>query len=365
MGLESIIEDVKVDHYLIKLPKVLEDSMHGQMSGFEVITTRISDSDGACGVGYTYTCGVNGGAIANILHREMGPKILKQDATKIEAIWKDLWWTFHYGGRGGPTVLALSAVDIALWDLKAKKANLPLWQLLGGFDPKVPCYAGGIDLDLSPKELVDQTHQNMANGHRSIKMKVGREKLNEDVEKIDAMRAEFGFDLPLMVDANMKFTVDQAIRAANEFRKFDLVWFEEPIPPDDLAGHRRILREGGIPIATGENFRSLWEFKAAVDTGGVSFLEPDVTNCGGITPFMKIAHLAEAHHLPVTSHGAHDLTVHLLAACPNRSYLEAHGFGLENYIENPLVITEGYVNAPDRIGHGINFNWDKLEKTRV
>ena len=365
MGLVSIIEDVKVDHYLIKLPKVLEDSMHGQMSGFEVITTQIIDSEGVCGVGYTYTCGVNGGAIANILHREMTPQLLKQDATKIEAIWRELWWTFHYGGRGGPTVLALSAIDIALWDIKAKRANLPLWQLLGGFDPKVPCYAGGIDLDLSPKELVDQTHQNLAKGHRAIKMKVGRDKLSEDEEKIQAMRAEFGFDLPLMVDANMKFSVDEAIRAAKKFKRFDLVWFEEPIPPDDLAGHRRILCEGGIPVATGENFRSLWEFKAAVDTGGVSFLEPDVTNCGGITPFMKIAHLAEAHHLPVTSHGAHDLTVHLLAACPNRSYLEAHGFGLENYIENPLVITEGFANAPDRIGHGINFNWDKLEKTRV
>ncbi len=365
MGTESIIEDIKVGHYLIKLPKVLEDSMHGQMAGFEVITVQLTDADNFSGVGYTYTCGVNGGAIANILQREMAPHILQQDATKIEAIWKNLWWTFHYGGRGGPTVLAQSAIDIALWDLKAKRANLPLWQLLGGYDPKVPCYAGGIDLDLTPKELVEQTHQNIANGHRAIKMKVGREQLSEDVAKLEAMRAEFGFEMPLMVDANMKYTVDEAIRAANEFKRFDLVWFEEPIPPDDLAGHYRVLSEGGIPIATGENFRTLWEFKSAVDTGGVSFLEPDVTNCGGITPFMKIAHLAEAHHLPVTSHGAHDITVHLLAACPNRSYLEAHGFGLENYIEHPLIISEGLASVSERVGHGINFDWEKLESTRV
>ena len=365
MGIESIIEEIKVGHYLIKLPKVLEDSMHGQMAGFEVITVQITDSDGASGVGYTYTCGVNGGAIANILQREMTPQLLKQDATKIEAIWKDLWWKFHYGGRGGPTVFAQSAVDIALWDLKAKKAKLPLWRLLGGYDPKVPCYAGGIDLDLSPQELVEQTHQNIAKGHRTIKMKVGREKLGEDLAKLEAMRDEFGFELPLMVDANMKYNVDEAIHAAKKFEHYDLIWFEEPIPPDDLAGLRRVLSEGGIPIATGENFRTLWEFKAAVDTGGVSYLEPDVTNCGGITPFMKIAHLAEAHHLPVTSHGAHDITVHLLAACPNRSYLEAHGFGLENYIDNPIAITEGFATATDQVGHGINFDWDKLASTQV
>ena len=354
------IDRVIADHYLIPLPRVLEDSMHGAMSGFEVVTARVTDADGAEGVGYTFTCGVNGGAIADILGREMAPRVQGRDADLIEAIWKDMWWAFHYAGRGGPTVLALSALDMALWDLKARRAGLPLWRLLGGFDPKVPCYAGGIDLDLTAAELIEQTHANIANGHRAIKMKVGRDRLSEDVAKIAAMREAFGPDMSLMVDANMKYTVDQAVRAARAFQPFDLTWFEEPIPPDDPAGHMRILRDGGIPIASGENLRSLWDFRTAIE-GGVTFPEPDVTNCGGITPFMKIAHLAEAYHLPVTSHGAHDITVHLLAACPNRSYLEAHGFGLENYVENPLIIQDGYAIAPERPGHGVAFDWDRLE----
>ena len=227
------------------------------------------------------------------------------------------------------------------------------------------CYAGGIDLDLTASELIAQTHDNWAKGHRAIKMKVGRDRLSEDVAKIKAMRAEFGDDLPLMVDANMKYTVAGAVRAARAFAPFDLVWFEEPIPPDDPAGHARVQAEGGIPVATGENLRSVWDFKTAIDSGGVSFPEPDVTNCGGVTPFMKIARLAEAHHLPVTSHGAHDITVHLLAACPNRSYLEAHGFGLENYVETPLQIIDGQAIAPDSPGHGVAFDWDRLESLRV
>ena len=139
-------------------------------------------------------------------------------------------------------------------------------------------------------------------------------------------------------------------------------WLEEPTIPDDVAGHVRIAREGGIPIATGENFRTLWEFKQMIAAGGVSYPEPDVTNCGGVTVFMKIAHLAEAHNLPLTSHGAHDLTVHLLAACPNRSYLEAHGFGLDRYINHPIELSDGCAMAPDRPGHGIGFDWKALER---
>jgi L-alanine-DL-glutamate epimerase-like enolase superfamily enzyme len=128
------------------------------------------------------------------------------------------------------------------------------------------------------------------------------------------------------------------------------------------AGHARILREGGLPIAAGENPRSLWEFRTYLAAEGLSYPEPDVTNCGGVTAFMKIARLAEAFNLPVTSHGAHDVTVHLLAACPNRSYLEAHGFGLDRYIAEPVRIEGGGAVAPDRPGHGIRFDWDGMAR---
>ena len=249
---------------------------------------------------------------------------------------------------------------MALWDLKSRRAGLPLWNFLGGYDPRVPCYAGGIDLDLPLDALLRQTDGNLGKGFRAIKMKVGRKKLSEDVERVRAMREHLGADFPLMADANMKWGVDEAIRAARALQPFDLTWLEEPTIPDDLAGHARILRDGGVPIATGENLRTLWEFKLFIAGGAVSFPEPDATNCGGVTPFMKIARLAEAFNLPVTSHGAHDVTVHLLAACPNRSYLEAHGFGLDRYIADPLAIEDGVALAPDRPGHGIAFDWAGL-----
>jgi L-alanine-DL-glutamate epimerase-like enolase superfamily enzyme len=359
------LTSIEPGFYRIPLPTVLTDSTHGEMKAFELNTVRLRDADGAEGTGYTFTVGRNGGAIDSVLTREMTELMAGEDADTIERLWLKAWWALHYGGRGGPTVLALSAFDMALWDLKARRANLPLWRLLGGYDPRVPCYAGGIDLDLPLDDLLRQTDGNLEKGFRAIKMKVGRPKLAEDVARVEAMRKHLGDGFPLMVDANMRWTADQAIRAARAFQPLDPVWLEEPVVPDDMEGQARVVRDGGLPIASGENLHTLWEFKQLIACGGVTYPEPDVTTCGGVTPFMKIAHLAEAFGLPVTTHGAHDVTVHLLAACPNRSYLEAHGFGLDRYIAEPLRIEEGFAVASDRPGHGIAFDWPGLAEIRA
>ncbi len=354
-----LISDVSSDRFRIPLPVPLSDSTHGNMANFELVTIRVRDVDGIEGTGYTYTVGRNGRAIlASCL--EIADLAKGRDADLSEALWQSIWWALHYGGRGGPTVFALSAFDMAIWDLKAKRAKLPLWRLLGGYDPKVPVYAGGIDLEFPIDQLLRQADDFLAKGFRAIKMKVGRRNVLEDVERVAAMRKMLGDAFPLMVDANMKWTVDEAIRAARALAPLDPVWLEEPTIPDDVAGHARIATEGGLPIATGENMRTIWEFQQMITVGRITFPEPDVTNCGGVGSFMKIAHLAEAHNLPVTSHGAHDVTVHLLAAVPNRSYLEAHGFGLENYIAEPLKIENGFAVAPERPGHGIEFDWKGL-----
>jgi L-alanine-DL-glutamate epimerase-like enolase superfamily enzyme len=348
--------------YRIALPVALSDSTHGTITHFELIKVRVRDTDGAEGVGYTYTVGAGGAAVHALIDQGLRPVLIGAEAERIEALWQKMWWHLHYGGRGGSVSLAVSACDIALWDLKAQRFDTPLWRLLGGFDRAVPCYAGGIDLDFPLDALLRQTDDNLAKGFRAIKMKVGRPRLSEDVERVRAMRTHLGPDFPLMADANMRWTVDEAIRAARAFQDTNLTWLEEPTIPDDIAGHTRIVRDGGVPIATGENLHTLHEFKQMIEAGGVTFPEPDVTNCGGITVFMKVAHLAEAYNLPLTSHGVHDLTVHLLAAASNRSYLEVHGFGLDRYIAEPLVIRDGNAIAPDRAGHGVSFAWSALAK---
>jgi L-alanine-DL-glutamate epimerase-like enolase superfamily enzyme len=359
------IAGLEVGHYRIPLPVVLSDSTHGDISHFELVTVRLRDRDGVEGVGYTYTVGAGGAAIRALLERDLAPVLVGADETRIEALWQRMWWRLHYVGRGGPASFAISAADVALWDLCARRHGTPLWRLLGGHDPRVRAYAGGIDLQFPLEQLLRQTEANLARGFRAIKMKVGRPRLAEDVERVRAVRQLLGPDVPLMVDANMRWTADEAIRAARALAPSALVWLEEPTVPDDVAGHVRVLREGGLPVAAGENLHTLAEFEHLIAAGGVSFPEPDLSNCGGVTVWLKVAHLAEARNLPVTSHGVHDLHVHLLAAVPNASYLEAHGFGLERFIAHPLGVRDGWAVAPERPGHGVELDWKALEPLRA
>jgi len=359
------ITHVHTDHYRIPLPSVLSDSTHGDITHFGLIAARVETSSGVEGIGYTYCVGDVGGTAIHALTRDdLGPLLVGEESDRIEQLWERMWWHVHFVGRGGAASFALAAVDIALWDLRGKVQNMPWWRLLGGHDPRVPVYAGGIDLQFSLEALLAQADEFQAQGFRAIKMKVGRDRLSEDLDRVAAMRDHLGPDFPLMADANMRWRVDEAIRAARSLADNDLYWLEEPTMPDDVAGHARIAREGGLPIATGENFHTVYEFQQMIAYGAISFPEPDVATLGGVTPWLKVAHLAETCNLPVTTHGVHDLQVHLLAAIPNSSYLEAHGFGLDRFIRNPLTIEDGFAVAPDRAGHGVVFDWEALEEFR-
>jgi len=359
------IAHIQVDHYRIPLPTPLSDSTHGVMTHFALVCVRIRDSDGAEGVGYTYTVGdIGGSAIHALIQRDMAPLLVGEDPDRVEALWQKLWWHVHFVGRGGLAAFAQAAVDIALWDLHGKRRATPLWRLLGGHDPHVRAYAGGVDLEFTTDELLAQADGFLARGFRAIKMKVGRARLAEDVARVAAMREHLGEDFTLMVDANMGWSVTEAIRAARALRDFGLYWLEEPTLPEDVAGHARIASEGGMPIATGENFHSVVEFREMIQRGRIAFPEPDVATVGGITPWRRIAALAAAHDLPVTTHGVHDIQVHLLAAVPNASFLEIHGFGLERFLAEPLVLEEGCAVAPERPGLGVELDWDGLAAYR-
>lgn len=358
------IANIQADYFRIPLTTVLSDSTHGEMSHFELITARVRSDDGVEGLGYTYTTGVGGTTIHAMIAKDLTPVLFQVDGRSTESIWNQMWWRLHWVGRGGAAAFAIAAVDIALWDLKAKRIGEPLWRMLGGGTNRVKAYAGGVDLQLTLDELCNQTNGFLEHGFRAIKMKVGREHLAEDVERVAKIRELIGSDVPLMIDANMVWSVDHAIRAAKALRGYDIFWLEEPTIPDDIEGHAKIAREGGIPIATGENLHTIYEFQKMISQCAVSFPEPDVATVGGVTPWLKIAHLAEAFNLPVTTHGVHDLQVHLLAAVSNASYLEVHGFGLERFTKYPFLLENGEAVAPERPGHGVELDWEALESFR-
>ena len=335
------------------------------MSEFDMVMVRVTDSDGATGCGYTVVMAGQGDSILTMIDTVFKDMLIGQDPRQIEYLWAQMWRRHHYAGRGGTVSFALAAIDTALWDLRGVTLGAPLWHLLGGANPRVRAYAGNIDLNFPLTQLLEGASRSLEQGFQSIKMRLGRPTLAEDVSRVAAMRAHIGTDIELMTDANEAWRTDQALRAMDALREFDLVWLEEPIRPDDYAGYAHLRAHGGIALSSGENLHTLHEFTALIMAGGVDFVEPDLTTCGGITPYMKVARLAEAHGLPVTSHGAHDVHIHLLAGATNAAYLEVHGFGLEKFIAQPLEVVGGYAMAPNRPGHGIEFDWDAMQHYQI
>ena len=359
------IVEIHADQYRVPLETVLTDSTHGEMSDFGLIVVHLVDESGRVGLGYTYTPNAIGAsAVWKIIESDLAPLLQHVDPDAIDAIWEKMWWHLHFVGRGGMASFAMAAVDIALWDLRGHRESLALWRLLGGRDPEVPAYAGGIDLYLPTESLLSQAKDFLGQGFRAIKMKVGRQQILEDVKRVQAMRNLLGPNFPLMADANMGWSIDQAIKAVDALSQFDLYWLEEPLIPEDLEGHERLGRESSIPIATGENLHSVHEFEHLINYGHVDFPEPDAATLGGITPWMRVAELAQSKGLPVTSHGIHDVHVHLLAGISNASYLEVHGFGLERFIEQRIELKDGKAIAPDTPGHGVKLDLVKLKEYR-
>ena len=347
---------IDTEFYKVPLAEVLSDAKHGDHTHFELVLCRITCADGTQGVGYTYTGGKGGRAICSLLHDEMRPLLVGKDSREIDAIWDKLQWEYHYVGRGGLLSFAISAVDIALWDIKCKRADLPLWKMAGGTTNTTRCYAGGIDLNFTEKKLLSNIQGYIDRGFKAVKIKVGKEDYREDVQRVEAVRSIIGPDRVFMVDANYSMTAPEAIRFAQAIEHCDITWFEEPIIPDHYSGYGEIADAINIPLAMGENLHTIHEFEYAFAQSKLGFVQPDASNIGGITGFLKVAQLAKEHNLPLCSHGMHELHVSLLASQSHAGYLEVHSFPIDEYTKYPLQITDGLALAPNVAGTGVVFD---------
>lgn len=326
----------------------------------ETVLVTIRCNDGSAGTGYTYTIGTGGSSIVALLRDHLAPRLIGRNPAAYEAIWRDLLFHTHATAVGAITSLALAAVDTALWDRNTRVAGLPLSIAAGGARDRVRTYTteGGW-LHLSADELVAQTLQARAEGFFGAKIKVGRPHVAEDVRRLDAVRTAIGDDFELMVDANQGFTLSEALRRANAYAPFNLGWLEEPMPAESIDAHRRLNLASRVPVAIGESLYHHGQFGEYMKADACSIVQVDVARVGGITPWLKVAHLAEALNVEVCPHFLMELHVSLCAAVPNATWVE-YIPQLDSLTSRGVEIRDGYAIAPAQPGIGIDWDWDAV-----
>ncbi|MDI1273023.1 mandelate racemase/muconate lactonizing enzyme family protein [Polaromonas sp.] len=346
-------------------PKVVRTDAIQSFVTQETLLLTLRCSDGVEGTGYAYTIGTGGSSVMALLHDHLAPRLLGRNPLHVEAIWKDLFFHTHATAVGAITSLALACVDTALWDWRARRQALPLWQLLGGAQTRVPVYTteGGW-LHLDADELVAQTLAAQAQGFRGAKIKVGRPHVSEDVARLSAVRDAVGPGFDIMVDANQGFNRPEALRRAVAFAGLDLAWLEEPMAAEDVSGHSQLRTQTAIPVAVGESMYHLSQFREYLERGACSIVQPDVARIGGITPWIKVAHLAEGFGVPVCPHFLMELHVSLCAAVPNAAWVE-YIPQLDDITTSRIRVEGGYAWPPDTPGLGITWDWPVIKKRQL
>jgi len=361
------ITRVAFQYYRIPLKQTLISAKF-TLTHRELVTVEVETDAGMKGMGWFTTPGVGARAASMLAQEHMAPLLIGEDPRHNERIWERLWSKCHFAGPGGLTTLAISGIDIALWDIKGKLAGEPLYRLLGGASSDVGVYASSINLHLDKPALLDQVDGQLAAGYRAFKMKLGRPTIEEDLDRCRAVRERIGPEAELMLDANQKWRSGEAVQHCAVLAEVNPLFIEEPILSDDVGGHARLRAVSAIPVAVGEQLCNKFEFWNYVRSDAADVLQPCVWKIGGITEWLKVAAMAQAANLVTSPHGALELSLHLAAAVPRCDKIE-NIFGVSLYElgvttrETPIV--GGRATPPDSPGHGVVFDGPALQNFRI
>jgi L-alanine-DL-glutamate epimerase-like enolase superfamily enzyme len=362
------IAQVEARTVYVPVPKVLAFATRVVAERQYTIVTVTIDS-GETGYGFTYAGNFGGAIVTACVDEIFQPHLEGADARDREALWDAMFRDSVLLGRRGAAIRALSAVDIALWDVAGKATGQPLVKMLGAHRSKVPAYASGgyYFPGKGAKGLADEVRTWRRRGYSDVKIKVGRGAMADDVKRVAAARKALGPEGRLFLDANNAWNdVPSALRFLERVEAFDIGWIEEPFMPDNIDGHAELADRTNIPVSTGEIEQTRWGFKALIDAGAASILQADAGVCGGITEFMRIAALAAAHDIAIAPHWFSDLHVSLVAAIPNgmivEHFVDTQILNFMELFDNPVRARKGMLRPKEIAGHGIEFNEKKIAR---
>jgi L-alanine-DL-glutamate epimerase-like enolase superfamily enzyme len=330
----------------------------------QVVIVEVDTDDGITGTGYMLTLGRGTRTLKTIIDHEVKDLVINEDPFYRQKIWKKLWWGLNWIGRKGAAVYAISAIDIALWDIAGKATNQSIHQMLGPTTDNLEAYGGGGWLTYSIDELIKEARKFKEKGFGAYKMRVGLPDWREDVSRVKAVRDAFGKDLEIMIDANQGLDVPSSIILGRELEKLDVYWFEEPVHADNIDGLAEIAKTLDMRIATGETEYGRYGFKDLIQRKAADVLQIDVLRAGGITEWIRVANTADSWGLKVTPHLFWELSVQLSCAVPNAIYIEYMDW-LDDFFEELPKIEGGRIHVWDKPGHGLKFKEDIVKKFKM
>lgn len=358
------ITDVRTVSVELPLERPVRTAIHNIHSAGALLVFVDTD-DGVTGESYLFALSAKRLAVFREMVLSLKDVVLGQNPIYTEKIWAAMWRDINFFGHKGVSVFGISAIDTACWDIAGKACGQPLYRLLGAYRDSAPVYAsGGLWTSASIDELVEEAQGFVAMGFRAMKMRIGKPRMEEDLERVDAVRRAVGTNISLMVDANQGFTVEHAIKIGRKLEAFNLDWFEEPVVAYDLEGSARVAEALDVPIASGETEYTRYGFRQMIERRAADVLMPDLGRVGGITEFLKVAHMAEAYDITVSPHIFPEQSLQLLGAIPNGAYLEHIPWYAPLY-KTPVQVEDGVATLPQRPGLGFGFDPDAIERYRI
>ncbi len=354
----------RVESFVLRIPTVKPIAL--QYPEHRLVVARVHTDDGPTGLGYSLVFGGGGSeAIHVYLETRLVPMLIGEDPLFVERLWQKM---FH-GDRGikrqGVAAYALSALDIALWDLTGKAAGLPLFKLWGAVTDRVPTYGSGGWPQYAIEDVVAEAQRYVAMGCRYYKMKVHHPDPRENRRRVEAVRKAVGDGVRLMVDVNQRLDVLGNVRLAQALEEFDLVWYEEPVLAADLAACAEVAQAIRIPVATGENNYTRWEFRELIERRAARYVMPDVCRANGFSETLRIGHLAAAHSVKISPHVVHELSLQVAGVLDNAFLVEFIDWTPPDLFTGMPVCEDGCFRVPDRPGHGIELAPDAERKYRM